>query len=161
MKQQCYLANIYCSWLVYLGGFAVALYFNHWIFALAWLAGAPSFQALYISKFPKISRAMGYGVIADEAPAGAAGSAAGVKVTLFTALGCPFCPLIAQRLELLRKSLGFELEKIDITLRPELLASRGIRSVPAVEAGGRILTGLASSKELEEAIAGPFRGQAT
>ena len=51
---------------------------------------------------------MGYGRITDE-PAGTVAPAP-VKVTLYTALGCPFCPLIEQRLETLRKTAGFTLE---------------------------------------------------
>ena len=76
-----------------------------------------------------------------------------MKVVLYTALGCPFCPLIEQRLEDLRKQMGFTLEKIDVTLRPDLLTAKGIRSVPVVEAGARLLFGLVTTKELAEAVA--------
>jgi glutaredoxin len=96
---------------------------------------------------------MGYGRITDE-PAGTVGPEP-AKVTLYTALGCPFCPLIDQRLETLRKAAGFTLERIDVTLRPDLLASKGIRSVPAVEVQGRVLFGLVSTKDLAAAIAQP------
>jgi glutaredoxin len=65
------------------------------------------------------------------------------KVTFYTALGCPFCPLMEQRLG----SLGVPVEKIDVTLRPGVLSSKGIRTVPVVEAGGRFLTGLVSTKD--------------
>jgi predicted transcriptional regulator len=60
-----------------------------------------------------------------------------------------------QRVEDLRKQMGFTLEKIDVTLRPDLLAAKGIRSVPVVEAGGRFFFGLVTTKELAEAIARP------
>jgi glutaredoxin len=95
---------------------------------------------------------MGYGPIVDEG-AEAAGNTP-VKVVLYTALGCPFCPLIEQRLEDLRRQMGFTLEKIDVTLRPDLLAAKGIRSVPVVEVGARLLFGLVTTKELAAAIAG-------
>jgi CBS domain-containing protein len=57
------------------------------------------------------------------------------------------------RLEDLRKQVGFRLEKIDVTLRPDLLTAKGIRSVPVVEAGARLLFGLLTTKELAEAVA--------
>jgi len=76
---------------------------------------------------------MGYGRITDE-PARTVAPAP-VKVTLYTALGCPFCPLLEQRIESLQKTMNFSLGKIDVTLRPDLLASKGIRSVPASAVG--------------------------
>jgi glutaredoxin len=95
---------------------------------------------------------MEYGRITDRPAPPASASAASVEVTLYTALGCPFCPVIERRLESLRSALGFTLRRIDVTLRPDLLASKGIRSVPSVEIGGRILTGLVSSEDLAAAI---------
>jgi glutaredoxin len=144
---------IYLSWLVYLGGLAALIWYSQWVFAAGWLVAAPVAQWLYIRKFPSMSAAMGYGRITDE-PAGTV-AALPVKVTLYTALGCPFCPLIEQRLETLRKTVGFSLEKIDVTLRPDLLSSKGIRSVPAVEVHGSVLFGLVSTKDLAAAIAEP------
>ena len=150
MKQQCHLSMIYLSWAVYIGGLAASIWYSHWLLAAAWLVAAPAAQWLYIRKFPNMSAAMGYGRITDE-PA-ATVPPAPVKVTLYTALGCPFCPLIEQRLEALRQTAGFSLEKMDVTLRPDLLSSKGIRSVPAVEVGGRVLFGLVSTKDLAAAI---------
>ena len=153
MKQQCHIAMIYLSWAVYLGGLVVLVSYSHWALAALWLAIVPAIEWLYIRKFPSFSASMGYGPITDR-PADAL-TPAPVKVTLYTALGCPFCPLIEQRLDTLRKSMNFTLEKIDVTLRPDLLASRGIRTVPVVEVQGRLLTGLASTRDLVEAIAPP------
>lgn len=153
MKQQCHIAMIYLSWLVYLGGLAALIWYSQWAFAAGWLVSAPIAQWIYIRKFPGMSAAMGYGQITDE-PAGTVAPAP-VKVTLYTALGCPFCPLIEQRLETLQKTAGFSLEKIDVTLRPDLLTSKGIRSVPAVEVHGQVLFGLVSTKELAAAIDQP------
>ena len=50
--------------------------------------------------------------------------------------------------------MGFTLEVVDLTLRPQLLAKRGIRSVPVVEVGGRRLVGNATSEQLAALIAG-------
>ena len=151
MKQQCHISMIYLTWAMYAGGLAYLGWRGQWALALVWLAGVPLFEWLYIRKFPSLSRSMGYGRIVDES-AEAAGNAPG-KVVLYTALGCPFCPLMEQRVEDLRKQMGFTLEKIDVTLRPDLLTAKGIRSVPVVEAGARLLFGLVTTKELAGAIA--------
>jgi thiol-disulfide isomerase/thioredoxin len=151
MKQQCHISMIYLTWAMYAGGLVYFGWRGRWVLALVWLAGVPLFEWLYIRKFPSLSRSMGYGPIVDEG-AGPAGNAP-ANMVLYTALGCPFCPLIEQRLEDLRKQMGFTLEKINVTLRPDLLAAKGIRSVPVVEAGARLLFGLVTTKELAEAIA--------
>ena len=151
MKQQCHISMIYLSWAVYLGGLAALAWHSYWAFGAIWLVAVPAVQWLYIRKFPSLSTAMGYGRIADQ-PAALVASAP-MKVTLYTALGCPFCPLIEQRLDSLQKAMNFSLEKIDVTLRPDLLASKGIRSIPVVEIQGRYLAGLASTRDLAAAIA--------
>jgi len=153
MKQQCHISMIYLSWALYLGVVVALVWRANWPLAAVWLVTAPLCQWLYIRKFPSLSAGMGYGPITDK-PA-AAPAVAPVEVRLYTALGCPFCPLIEQRLDRLRQSMYFSLEKIDVTLRPDLLSSKGIRSVPVVEVGGRLLTGLASTRDLAEAIAAP------
>ena len=101
---------------------------------------------------PRISSLMGYGGVEDQQAPSVAH--APVRVTLYTALGCPFCPLIERRLEALQKSMGFDLEKVAVTLRPELVTSKGLRSVPVVESGERRLTGLAASGQLAALIQG-------
>lgn len=151
LKQRCFMAFIYASWLVLAAMLAVLVWKGLYAGALAALVCLPLAQWLYIRHFRRLAPWMGYGPITDE-PAGALLPAAQVNVTLYTALGCPFCPLIEQRLDALRKTMGFQLEKIDVTLKPALLAAKGIRSVPVVEVGDRHLIGLVSTRELEEAI---------
>ena len=153
MKQQCHISMIYLSWAVYLGGLAASAWYSQWALGAVLLVAAPVIQWLYIRKFPSLSTSMGYGRITDE-PAGTVAPAP-VKVTVYTAVGCPFCPLIERRLESLQRSMNFTLEKTDVTLRPDLLASKGIRSVPVVEVSGRFLFGLVSTKDLAGAIAQP------
>jgi len=145
---------IYLSWLAYLGGLGAAAWYSAWIFGAVWLIAGPLFQWLYIRKFPSWSETMGYGKITDESAAESLRPST-ATVKLYTALGCPFCPLIEQRLESLQKATGFHLEKIDVTLRPDLLSSKGIRTVPSVEVNGRFLTGLVSTHDLAAAIAPP------
>src|SRR5665811_412386 len=101
--------------------------------------GAPIFQIAYVRVFPRLSHALGYGSVADEAPA--APSHAPVNVTLYTAIGCPFCPIIEQRLDALKLTMGFTLTKIDVTLRPDLLSAKQIKGVPVVEVGSVLRTG--------------------
>ena len=153
MKQQCYIPMIYLSWAFYLGGLAASVWYSRWVLGAVWFVTVPIIEWLYIRRFPSLSAIMGYGRIIDE-PARTVDPAP-VKVTLYTALGCPFCPLIKQRLESLQKTMNFSLERIDVTLRPDLLASKGIRSVPVVEVPGRFLFGLVSTKDLAAAIAQP------
>ena len=154
MKQQCHISMIYLSWAVYLGGLAASAWYSQWALGAVLLVAAPVIQWLYIRKFPSLSAGMGYGRITDQ-PAGTVARAP-VKVILYTALGCPFCPLIEQRLESLQKAMNFSLEKVDVTLRPDLLASKGIRSIPVVEVQGQFLFGLVSTRDLAAAIAQPF-----
>jgi glutaredoxin len=146
MKQHCHLAFIYLTWVTYLGGLAWLVWRGRYVPALFWLVLFPLALWAYVRIFPRISRFMGYGEVTDQAALQA--RPAPVRVTLYTALGCPFCPLIEQRLEALQKSMGFSLDKIDVTLRPDLLASKGIRSVPVVEVGQRRLAGLATTSQL-------------
>jgi glutaredoxin len=155
MKQQCRISMVYLSWAVYLGGLAASAWYSYWAFGAVLLVTVPVIQWMYIRKFPSLSASMGYGRITDE-PTGTVVPAP-VKVTLYTAPGCPFCPLIERRLESLQKTMNFSLEKIDVTLRPDLLASKGIRSVPVVEVPGRFLFGLATTKDLSTAIAEPVQ----
>lgn len=151
-KQRCLLVNVYVSWLVYGAALAYALWRGKFAMAAALIVAVPLAQWLYIRGFPRISRLMGYGDVTDT-PASSVAKAP-VKVTLYTAVGCPFCPLLEQRLAALEKSAGFTLEKIDVTLRPDLLTSKGIRSVPVVEIGETRLIGLATSAELAAALGG-------
>ena len=151
MKQQCHILNVYLTWILYAAGLMAAAWRGWWAAGIALLVGGPLLMWLYIRNFSKFSAAMGYGEILDE-PVNAA-EPRPARVTLYTALGCPFCPLMERRLDELHARLGFSLEKVDITLRPDLLASKGIRSVPAVEIGGRFFTGLVTSRELADAIA--------
>ena len=159
MKQQCYLAAIYLNWLVLVLGLGYLLFSHHYAFAIAWLLALPLAMLAYLRVFPSISKAMGYGNV-DDKPAHAADqtepqhNSPPVTVTLYTALGCPFCPIVEKRLQALRESMNFEIEKIDVTLRPDLLASKGIRAVPVIELGDRRIEGNATSEQLTNLILG-------
>jgi glutaredoxin len=94
---------------------------------------------------------MGYGPVADV-PARPASEPAGQvpRVTLYTANVCPFCPILNRRLAELQRHSPFEVEGVDVTFRPDVLRARGLRSVPVVEANGRLLVGNATSAQLAD-----------
>ena len=139
MKQQCYLAMIYLNWIVLAGVLGFFIFKGFYVLALAWLALLPLAMWAYIRVFPSLSQFMGYGRV-DDQPAQRLGRVP-TKVTLYTALGCPFCPVVKRRLMALREQMEFSLEEVDVTLDPGLLIAKGIRAVPVVEAGDRRLAG--------------------
>ncbi len=169
MKQKCYMAMLYANWVLYLGGVVVGLALGSLAFVVVWALGVPLFMWVYVRAFPRISRLVGYGTVHDEAapaaselagaagsePAGAAGSPnepRPAEVTLYTALGCPFCPIVENRLVELAKQAGFTLRKVDVTLRPGVLKEKGILAVPVVEVGEERLIGNATSRQLADLL---------
>jgi hypothetical protein len=48
--------------------------------------------------------------------------------------------------------MGFELEAVDVTLRPDILTGKRIYAVPAVEVDGRWHVGHATSQQLAALI---------
>lgn len=150
MEQRCPLVNV---WLAWLGLPVLALVVGlraGWIAGGVVLAASVGFQALSIRWFPRMSRLLGYGSVADVA----AGSvtltmpAAVTRVTFYTANVCPFCPIVRRRLVALQQQLGFAIEEIDVTFRPDLIRAKGLKSVPVIEANGQILVGNATSQQL-------------
>ena len=159
MKQQCYLAAIYLNWLVLMGGVGYLFFTHHYAFVIAWLIILPLALWAYVRVFPSISQAMGYGKVDDNRPPDLEGfdsqlNSKAVVVTLYTALGCPFCPIVEQRLQALKESMKFQIDNIDVTLRPDLLASKSIRAVPVIEVGERRIQGNATSEQLTNLILG-------
>jgi hypothetical protein len=150
VKQQCYLAMIYLNWVLLVGGLIYFVLEHLYILAVAWVLLLPLAMWGYIRAFPSISQMMGYGRIQDEPARLANRSQAAVR--LYTALGCPFCPIVKQRLISLREQMGFQLEEIDVTFKPGLLAAKRIRAVPVVEAGKLQLVGNTTSEQLAELI---------
>jgi glutaredoxin len=156
MKPQCYLISIYLNWIVYLGGLAYLVFGKHDLrFAAVWLIAVPLFQLAYVRLFPHISAAMGYGRVDDQNTAPPAPAPQDTHVRFYVALGCPFCPVVEKRLRALQQRMGFEIEKIEVTYRPELLSSKGIRAVPVVEVGDRRIVGHATTDQLIVLISPP------
>ncbi len=152
MPQRCPMAFIYLSWALLIGGLAFFLLTGRYGFAVAWVVAVPLAGWAYVRTFPRTSRFLGYGRVDDRPAERVAPTRA--AVTFYAALGCPFCPVVKRRLQALRERMGFELREIDVTLRPDLLKAKGIRSVPVVEVDGRQKVGHATTEELAALIQG-------
>jgi glutaredoxin len=146
---------IYLNWIVLVGGLGFFVFKGFYVLALAWLLLLPLAMWAYIRVFPSISQLMGYGRV-DDQPATRL-TRVPAKVRLYTALGCPFCPVVKRRLMALQEQMEFSLEEVDVTLKPGVLIAKGIRAVPVVEAGDRRLAGNATSEHLAELISGARR----
>ncbi|HLB36110.1 MAG TPA: glutaredoxin family protein [Gemmatimonadales bacterium] len=148
MKQECPLVLV---WLTWVGVPALALLVGiktGWAGGVLVLMVGVAAQVAYLRWFPRMSRMMGYGSVADVVAGTPAALPGRPRVTLYTASVCPFCPIMRRRLASLRRVLDFELEEIDVTFRPELVRRNGFRSVPVIEAAGMHLVGNATSADL-------------
>ena len=151
MEQRCYLAAVWLTWLgLPLLAIVVGVRVG-WAAAGAVLLAGVVAQLLYVRWFPHMSRWMGYGSV-EDVPAGPAPISVGQvpRVTLYTANVCPFCPILKRRLAELQRHIRFEVEEIDVTFRPDVIRAKGLRSVPVVEANGRLLVGNATSAQLAD-----------
>lgn len=154
MKQQCYLYNVWFTWLgIPAIAILMGLLAGWWASPFILFVGVFA-QVVYVRVFPKISRWLGYGSVEDEAAEPPNQSPAGSKVLLYTANVCPFCPIVRQRLVALQHTLGFELSEVDITFQQGLMREKGIRSVPVIEAGGRLWIGNATTAQLVSFLTG-------
>lgn len=146
MKQQCNITYVYGSWLILICGLIFHLFRGSYVQAGFWVFFIVLFLWLYVRYFPSVSKYMGYGSVEDLQPTNI--QPVITNVTLYTGLGCPFCPLVKKRLKKLQLKMGFNLKEIDITLRPELLIQKGIRALPVVEVGNAHWVGNATSDQL-------------
>lgn len=149
-EQKCTVTGLYRIWVAFAVGALVFTYTRNWIALGIWLVLVPLSKWAYIQYFPHISRILGYGTTDDRIPASV--TKAPVEVTFYSALGCPFCPIVLQRLHALQKEMGFKLATVDVSFNPQFLASQGIRSVPVVEASGKRIVGNATSEQLANLI---------
>jgi glutaredoxin len=152
LPQKCPIALLWLTWALYAAGAAYLVVRMGLGWTIAWLILVPAALLLYVRVFPRISPLLGYGRVDDE-PAGKVTSRP-VEVTLYSSAGCPFCPIVEERLTALKDEMAFDLERVDVTLRPGLVRKKGIRAVPVVEVGNRRIVGHATTRELAELIAG-------
>ncbi|NIA28857.1 MAG: hypothetical protein GWP06_02955 [Actinobacteria bacterium] len=52
----------------------------------------------------------------------------------------------------MQRNLGFDLLEVDVTFRPDIIKSKGIRSVPVVEFNKKLLTGHSTSAQLAKLL---------
>jgi len=150
MKQQCHLSFIYLSWVIFVGGLVFYLAKGDYPQTVLWLVSVPLLLWAYVRFFPSISRYIGYGSVEDQPAIHVAPAA--TNVTIYVGLGCPFCPIVKTRLQELQAKMGFALTAVDVTLKPDLLISKGIRALPMVEVGEKKLVGNATSEQLARLI---------
>jgi glutaredoxin len=156
-KQQCSVVGLALSWIGYAAGLAYFSYQRQWIVAPLWMVGVQSLRWALFHFFPHISRFLGYGRIVDKvAPIGpqhAIPRLASVTVNFYSFFSCPFCPIVLTRLQALQSQMGFTLKTFDVTLNPQTLMTKGIRSVPVVEVGAHRLVGNSTTEQLAGLIA--------
>src|ERR1700722_5192991 len=139
-EQQCNVVGLALSWIGYAAGLGYFGYQHQWVVALLWMVGLPILRWAMYQFFPLLSRFLGYGRIVDKfAP---------VTVNFSTFFSCPFCPIVLARLQALQEQIGFVLKTFDVTLKPQTLMTKGIRSVPVVEVADRRLVGNSTTEQL-------------
>ena len=150
MEQRCHLAAVWLTWLglpllAVVVGLRVGI-----VGSLAVLAVGIAAQGLYLRWFPHISPWLGYGSVADTPAPSLPQEVKLPHVTLYTANVCPFCPIVRRRLSELQRQRPFEVTEADVTFRPDIIRAKGLRSVPVLEANGRVLVGNATSAQIAE-----------
>ena len=155
--QQCSVVGLALGWIGYAVGVAYFTYRQERVVALLMMAGVPCLRWALYRSFPRISRFLGYGRIADSFSSNpflrASPPVAPVAVNVYTFFSCPFCPIVLARLRALQQEMGFALATIDVTLKPQILTAKKIKSVPVVEVGDRRLVGNSTSEQLVRLIA--------
>lgn len=122
-----------------------------------WLFGFPLALWGYIRVFPRISQILGYGPVSDVTATITPQS--NQTVTMYGSLACPFCPIVERRLRDLEEKMGFEFKYVDVTLKPELVLGKNIRSVPVIEVDDRRHVGHATTLDLANLISGDSGGK--
>ena len=155
MEQRCHLAAVWLTWLgLPLLAVVVGVRIG-WAAAGAVLLTGILGQVLYVRWFPHVSRWLGYGAVSDVAAGPARESDRRLpRVKLYTASACPFCPIVKRRLAELQRQMSFDVDEVDVTFRPDVVRAKGLRSVPVVEAHGRLLVGNATSAQLADFLRG-------
>jgi glutaredoxin len=151
MRQQCYIASIYGSWFFVIAIFIFYVSRGHYLEAILLPFLIAYFLWLYVKYFPRLSQVMGYGSVDDQAAENVRPSEA--KVYFYSGVGCPFCPLVKRRLTELQQRIGFTLVENDVTLKPDVLITKGIRALPVIEIGNARWVGNATSQQLAQFIA--------
>jgi hypothetical protein len=151
-KQECPLALLYLAAALYAVVVVLGLATGAYTAAVATLILTPLVWWAVRRFFPHLSVWFGYGRVDDQPPPATQPSPLPTAVTLYSAAGCLFCPIVKQRLAALQAEIQFALEIVDVTLRPDILLAKGYAAVPVIEAGSRRLVGNATSAQLAELL---------
>jgi glutaredoxin len=157
-RQFCSVAGLYRIWGAYAVGITILAVAANWIGLILFAVLVPLSKFAQIRYYRRLSPLFGYGKLAEDLPPQSTASAPRV-VTFYSAMGCPFCPIVLERLEALQLKMGFKLERVNLSLHPRFAITKGLRSVPTIEVGDTRLIGNASSSQLAELI--EQRGQAS
>ena len=155
-EQRCNVVGLALSWIGYAAVLAYFGYQRQWIVGLLFMVGVPGLRWALFHFFPHISPFLGYGRIVDKLAAigpHATHGSAPVTVNFYSFFSCPFCPIVLARLQALQRQMGFTLKLFDVTLNPQMLIAKGIRSVPVVEVGEHRLVGNSTTEQLASLIA--------
>ena len=156
-KQQCYVVGLALGWIAYAIGLVYFGSQRRWGVGALWMVGVPCVRWALYHFFPRISRFLGYGRIVDTLapipPTQVNPSGAPVVVKFYSFFSCPFCPIVLARLQALQQQMRFTLETVDVTLKPQMLLTKGIRTVPVVEVGDHRLIGNSTTEQLARLIA--------
>jgi glutaredoxin len=144
-EQKCTVTSLYRIWVGFAVGLVIFAYSRNWVALLLWLVLMPLGKLAYIRFYPYFSRQT------DDRPPASVRKVP-VEVTYYRALGCPFCPIVFERLQALQKQMEFKLRTVDVSFNPHFLAAKGIRSVPVVEVGSKRMVGNATSAQLAQLI---------
>jgi glutaredoxin len=152
-RQSTSVADLYRIWAGYAAGLMIFALTRNWIGFALWAVLVPVGKLIHVRYFPNFPRFLGYGPIADDVfPSTRYSQPTAAVVTYYSALACPFCSIVLARLEALQRKMSFTLNKVDVSLHPQLLASKKIKSVPVVGVGGNRLVGNVTSEQLASLI---------
>jgi hypothetical protein len=150
-RQFCSVAGLYRIWGAYAVGITILAVATNWLGLILFAVLVPLGKFAQIRYYRRLSPLFGYGTLAQDVQAQTTGSAPRV-VTFYSAMGCPFCPIVLKRLEALQPKMGFTLERVNLSVHPRFAISKGILSVPTIEVGDTRLIGNVSSSQLAELI---------
>src|SRR5262249_29886958 len=99
-RQFCSVVSLYRIWGAYAVGITILSVASNWIGLILFAALVPLGNFAQIRYYRRLSPLFGYGKLAKDVPPQSTASAPGV-VTFYGAMGCPFCPIVLERLEAL------------------------------------------------------------
>jgi len=150
MKQQCNISFVYSSLSILIGGIVYFLLKGLYFHIVLWIFCILTLVWLYDRLLPVILGYLGYLTMDDEWANQLDHTQ--VNVILYTGLACPFCSIVRKRLKELQPRMEFNLKEVNVTLKPDVVISKGIRALPVIEVEKVMLVGNATSEQLVKFI---------